>query len=69
MTIRDSIAERLRLAREQAGLSLRDVAAEVDLSYATIHNYERGKHPMPVEALLRLAAVYDRDVMWFLHGG
>lgn len=66
MTIRDAIAERLRLARQESRLSLRDVAAETGLSNTTIRNYERGYFPPTVEALLLLSQVYERDISWFL---
>lgn len=67
MLIRSEIAERLRQARAESRLTLRDVAAEIeDMSHVTIMNYERGKTSPSVEALVKLAAFYKRDVTWFL---
>lgn len=67
MLIRSEIAERLRQARAESRLTLRDVAAEIeDMSHVTVLNYERGKSAPTVEALLELARVYQRDVTWFL---
>ena len=67
MLIRNEIAERLRQARAESRLTLRDVAAEIeDMSHVTIMNYEHGNTSPTVEALILLARVYERDVTWFL---
>ena len=70
MTIRDAIAARLREARYLSGLTLRDVAAEIEgMSYGTVWNYERGNNAPTVEALILLAEVYEREISWFLPEG
>jgi transcriptional regulator with XRE-family HTH domain len=69
VTPRQRIADRLRLAREESGLTLRDVEAALpvgELSHVTVMNYERGLYPPTLEAMLLLADVYERDLMWFL---
>jgi Zn-dependent peptidase ImmA (M78 family)/transcriptional regulator with XRE-family HTH domain len=47
--------ERLLRARKAAGLSLRDLAAQVDLSHAAIKKYEDGAAMPSSDVLLRLA--------------
>ena len=47
--------ERLLRARKAAGLSLRDLAAEVNLSHAAIKKYEDGAAMPSSDVLLRLA--------------
>lgn len=51
----------LRDARIQAGLSLRQVAAEAELSKSIIENWESGTREPKLDKLLRLAAVLGLD--------
>lgn len=53
------IAQRLKEAREQAGLSLADVAAMTGIDRSAISRVENGTHANPtVNTLSRLASVY-----------
>lgn len=61
--------ERLRAAREQAGLSQRQLAAAVGVNQQRISAWEKGKrHPL-AGSLFRLMSVLDVDVMALLPQG
>src|SRR5579859_1209552 len=69
-----SIAERLRVARETTGMSTRVVAhrlkeAGIDISHTSLSNYETAKTPAPVSLIDALASLYGRPREWFLHVG
>jgi transcriptional regulator with XRE-family HTH domain len=52
----------LRHAREKAGMSLREVAAETGLHYTYISKVELGATPPPhAETIVRLAKALDAD--------
>lgn len=51
----------LRVARERAGLSLRELGALARVSYVTLHNIEHGREPREPE-LLRLSGVLQLPV-------
>lgn len=66
MTItREQLAERLREAREAAGLTQEQVAAKLDLSRPTIVQMERGRREVTSLELDRLAWLYGRDIRSF----
>lgn len=52
---------RLRLAREQRGISQRDLGKAMGVSAATISRYETGERKLTVEAAKRIANVLDED--------
>lgn len=70
---RSTMHEKLRSARQAAGMSTRKVADALSprfqVSHATIANYERGVSRPPIELLTALAGLYDRPVNWFLEQG
>ena len=63
------VARRLRLAREQRGLSQRElgILAGLDPSVASprINQYERNRHAPNVAVLSKLAAVLDQPLPYF----
>jgi Zn-dependent peptidase ImmA (M78 family)/transcriptional regulator with XRE-family HTH domain len=68
------LGRRLRLAREAAGLSTRDVAAALpakghQITHATVSNYERGSTVPPEPVLALLAELYRRPIAWLQGGG
>lgn len=66
MTItREMLAERLREAREAAGLTQDQVAAKLDLSRSTIAQMELGRREVTSLELDRLAWLYGRDIRSF----
>jgi len=69
-----SIAERLRSARETTGMSTRVVAHRLkerglDISHTSLSNYETAKLPAPVALIDSLATLYGRPREWFLQVG
>lgn len=60
------IAQRLRLARENAGLSQGQVAKKLDLQRPSISEMEAGRRRVSAEELSTLAALYHVDTAWLL---
>lgn len=61
-----AIAQRLRLARENAGLSQGQVAKKLDLQRPSISEMEAGRRRVSAEELSALAALYHVDTDWLL---
>ena len=69
-----SIAERLRIARETAGMSTRAVSLRLKergmaVSHMSLSNYETAKLPPSVALIDTLAELYGRPREWFLSSG
>lgn len=62
------IGARLRLAREQLGLSQRELAARVGGQAARLASYERGTARLTARCLFELARTLGRPVAWFFEG-
>lgn len=60
------IAERLRLAREQAGLSQGQVAKLVGKHRPTISEIEAGRRRVSAEEVGEFADIYEVSVSWLL---
>lgn len=64
------LGQKLLLARKATGLSTRKVAAllfpRIQITHATLANYEKGKTLPPMDALAPLADLYARPLSWFL---
>lgn len=61
-----TIVDRLRKAREEAGLEQRELADRIAVSRGTIGNYESGQTPPKVIVLRAWAAVCDVDEEWLI---
>ena len=66
---RGKVGQRLRTAREKAGMTRDDVVSisEVNISRTTLQNWESGYREASVEAIARLAAIYKinpRDILF-----
>src|SRR5437016_14079947 len=61
---RQDLASRLRLAREQAGLSQGQVAKLLDMHRPTISEIEAGRRRISAEELAEFARVYDVSLDW-----
>ncbi len=61
---RKAIAMRLRLAREEAGLSQGQVAKKMEMHRPTISEIEAGRRKVSVEELSILASIYGVSVEW-----
>ncbi len=63
------IGKKLRELREQKGLLLRQVAAELEVDTAYISKMERGEKNIKLDYILKLATIYEFDkdelqVLW-----
>jgi HTH-type transcriptional regulator, competence development regulator len=56
------IGKKLRELREQKGLLLRQVAAELEVDTAYISKMEQGKKNIKREFIIKLAALYQAEV-------
>ena len=59
-----TLAERLRLAREQAGLSQGQVARLLDMHRPTISEIEAGRRKVTAEELAVFSQTYEVSVAW-----
>jgi len=59
-----SISERLRNAREHAGLSQGQVAKMLDMHRPTISEIEAGRRKVSADELKEFAKLYDVSVSW-----
>lgn len=67
-THRKDIAERLKLAREQSGLSQGQVAKKLDWHRPTISEIEAGRRRVAADEVAVLAKLYGVDVNWIING-
>jgi len=56
-----TLGQKLRELREQAGLSLRKAAMQVDVDVAILSKMERGERKLSKELVLKLAELYKAD--------
>ena len=63
------IGERLKTARENADLSMDQVAETVNASRRLLENYESGGQNISVVRLVELAKAYTVSPGWFIGGG
>jgi transcriptional regulator with XRE-family HTH domain len=64
-----ALASRLRLAREQAGLSQGQVAKLMDMHRPTISEIEAGRRRVSGEELAEFASHYDVSTSWLVGEG
>jgi repressor LexA len=62
----ESLADRLRIVREEKGLSLRALAKELNIHFSTLGSYEQGRRNPDVETLARLANYYGVSTDYLL---
>jgi len=60
----DGLADRLRSAREMAGLSQAQVARILHMHRPTISEMEAGRRRVSADELRRLADLYEVDIAW-----
>lgn len=58
------LSERLRFAREQAGLSQAQVAKMMNMHRPTISEIEAGRRRVTVEEMNEFARIYDASISW-----
>jgi transcriptional regulator with XRE-family HTH domain len=65
-TVVDAIGPKVRDLRQQAGLSLQQLARRADVSAASVHKVERGDMVPTITTLLKLAAALERPIGHFV---
>lgn len=63
---REKIAERLKEAREMAGLSQAQAAEKLNLQRPAISEIESGKRRVSAEELIQFSDLYKVDASWLL---
>ena len=63
---KERIAERLRRAREQAGLSQGQVARLLNVHRPTVSEIEAGRRSVSAQELAKFADMYGVEVAWLL---
>ncbi|MBI4764644.1 MAG: helix-turn-helix transcriptional regulator [Deltaproteobacteria bacterium] len=66
---RKLIGSRLAIARERAGLSQSQVAAEIGLPRPSISEIEAGRRRVAAEELVKFAELYSVDMDWLAGRG
>lgn len=59
------LTERLKIARNRAGLTLQQAATELALDRMTIYNWEAGRGAPRADSLVKLAGLYGVNVGYF----
>ena len=65
---RETIAARLKQAREHAGLSQGQVAKRLNLHRPTVSEIEAGRRRIAAEELNKFAGLYRVSIEWLLRG-
>ena len=65
---KEAIAARLRMAREQAGLSQGQVAKLLGLHRPTVSEIEAARRKVSADELAKLAELYDVSIGWLASG-
>ena len=63
---KEGFASKIKKARNATGFTQREVAAELNMNYSTIANYEIGRTEPDLETLGKLADFYQVSVDWLL---
>jgi transcriptional regulator with XRE-family HTH domain len=66
--IEDSFSERLRMLRKERGWSQEDLATRLDVSPGSVGNWEIGPYEPHPKTLTKLAALFEVEVRYLLHG-
>jgi len=66
--LREQIAQRLRMARETAGLSQGQVAKRLNMHRPTISEIEAGRRRVSAEEITAFAELYGIDANWITEG-
>ena len=62
----EELGKRIRLIREQLGLSQESVAKELKINRSTYIHYEAGKTEPKIMTLIQLAKIYDLNLLYFV---
>lgn len=65
MNLKKMVGQRLRSAREEAGLLQAQLAKTVGVAQNTLSQYEAGAVDIPFEKIVRLARALDKPLSYF----
>jgi transcriptional regulator with XRE-family HTH domain len=60
------IGKRLRILREEKGLSVRDIEAMTSIPKSTVGLYENGNVDQKIGILKKLSEFYNEDIEWII---
>ncbi len=60
------IGEKIRKLRLMKGMSQKELARYVGVTYQQIQNYEKGKSKIPVDRLIKIAEAFEVSLDYFL---
>jgi transcriptional regulator with XRE-family HTH domain len=66
MEIYRQIGEKIRKLRLTKGISQKELANHVGVTYQQIQNYEKGKSKIPVDRLIKIAEALEVSLDYFL---
>jgi transcriptional regulator with XRE-family HTH domain len=66
MEIYRQIGEKIRKLRLTKGISQKELASHVGVTYQQIQNYEKGKSKIPVDRLIKIAEALEVSLDYFL---
>jgi transcriptional regulator with XRE-family HTH domain len=66
--VEDAFSERLKMLRLERGWSQEDLAARLEVSPGSVGNWEMGPHVPHPKTLRKMAALFDVEVFFLLHG-
>lgn len=61
-----TLGQRIKTARDDAGVSIRQIATELDVDPRTVNRWQSDNATPSVERLLKLARLLDRPPSYFL---
>lgn len=61
-----TIGNNIKATRKSAGISLKELAAKIDISTPQIDKYEKGTDNIPVYRLQHIAKILSKDISYFL---
>jgi len=65
MSFKEIFSQRLKMARAMRGISLRELASQLECSHNTIHKYESGESVPGSDGLIKLAHILKQPVDFF----
>jgi transcriptional regulator with XRE-family HTH domain len=66
INIYKQIGEKIRKLRLMKGMSQKELARYVGVTYQQIQNYEKGKSKIPVDRLIEIAKAFEVSLDYFL---
>ena len=66
--LREAIGSRLRLARQNAGLSQGQVARLLKMHRPTVSEIEAGRRRLAADELGKFVEIYEVSTEWLVHG-